>query len=217
MMQFYRTEDRCPSLSTELIGLMMLTETATIGHVEHTGFVSSDVRPVFPGKVAGSAVTVAAPGRDGTIIYKAVDVLGPGDILVISRVDGDDIACVGGGVATAVKAKGGAGIVIDGPCTDVAEIVAVGLPVWCRGHSAKTTNRVFQIGGSVNEPIACGRAAILPGFAVLADDEGVFAAPAERMETLCRLGIERQRRSAKLRTHLAAGRSVFEFNPEAGR
>lgn len=215
MMQFYRVEDRRPSLSTELTDLMALAETATIGHIEHLGFVSGDVRPVFSAKAAGSAVTVAAPGRDGTIIYKAIDILRPGDMLVIARVDGDDIACVGGGVATAAKAKGAAGIVIDGPCTDVDEIIANGLPVWCRGVSAKTTNRTFQIGGSINEPIACGRAPVLAGFAVLADAEGVFVAPVERMSALCSLAIDRQRRSAKLRSHLAAGRSIFEFKPEA--
>lgn len=213
-MQPYRINDRHPSLSEELIAAMGKTETATIGHVEHLGFVSHGVLPVFPAKAAGSAVTVAAPGRDGAVIYRAVDLLMPGDFLVIARVDGDDIACVGGGVATAVKARGAVGVVIDGPCTDAEEIAASGLPVWCRGVSSKTTNRRVSIGGSINEPVACGGAAVLPGYAVLADREGVFVAPRARMLTLARAAIARQQNSIAVRRHLAAGRSIFDFQPE---
>ncbi|CAN7750322.1 RraA family protein [Rhizobium sp. LjRoot258] len=210
----YQVMDRSPPMPTALIELLSSVETATIGHVEHLGFLGDNIRPVFPARVAGAAFTVAAPGRDGVIIYKAIDLLLPGDVLVISRVDRDDIACVGGGVAAAAKAKGAAGIVIDGPCTDVEEIVSTGLPVWCRGVSAKTTNRKFQIGGSLNVPIACGASAVLPGYAVLADNEGVFAADLARMQKLAEAALERQRRSVAVRAHLASGRSIFEFRQE---
>ncbi|MBB3313372.1 regulator of RNase E activity RraA [Rhizobium sp. BK196] len=214
MTPFYRAYERQLSLPPDLIDMLPAVETATIGHVEHLGFVGDNVRPVFPCRAFGPALTVAAPGRDGVIIYKAVDMLKPGDMLVISRVDRDDVACVGGGVAAAAKAKGASGIVIDGPCTDVEELVAVGLPIWCRGVSSRTTNRIFSIGGSINVPVACGSAAILPGYAVLADSEGVFAAEAERMHALAEMAIARQQRSAALRAHLTAGKSIFLFEQE---
>ena len=210
----YRIDARPPAWADDLRDLLNEVETATIGHFEHLGFLGSQIRPVFPSKAIGNAVTVAAPGRDGVVIYKAIDLLLPGDVLVISRVDRDDIACVGGGVATAAKARGACAIVVDGPCTDIDELIAVGLPVWCRGRSASTTNRSFSIGGSVNVPIACGRAAVLPGYIVLADNEGVFVADAARMVACCIWAIDRQRRSAALRSHLAAGRSIFAFQPE---
>ncbi|QEE43385.1 RraA family protein (plasmid) [Rhizobium sp. WL3] len=203
-----------PPLSSELLDLLSQTETATIGHVEHVGFVGDAILPVFPTRVAGQALTVAAPGRDGTVIYKAIDLMQPGDIMVISRVDRDDIACVGGGVALAARARGAAGIVIDGPATDLEEIMAVGLPVWCRGRSSRTSNRQIAVGWSINVPVACGAAAVLPGYAVLADQEGVFVAERHRMEALALLAIERQKRSVRLRSHLAEGRSIFEFDRE---
>lgn len=210
----YRVADRHPPLPQDLVDLLSSVETATIGHVEHLGFVGDGVRPVFPARAAGQALTVAAPGRDGSIIYRAIDLLLPGDMLVISRVDRDDIACVGGGVAVAAKAKGAAGIVIDGPCTDVAEIIETGLPVWCQGVSSRTTNRSLRIGGSLNVPVACGAAAILAGYAVLADNEGVFATDRESMREFAKMAISRQERSARLRSHLAAGRSIFDFDVE---
>ena len=213
-MEIYRNGEGSPALPADLCDLLRDVETATIGHIEHLGFLAASIRPVFPAKIAGRAVTVAAPGRDGTIIYTGIDLLVPGDVLVIARVDKDDIACVGGGVATAARASGAVAIIVDGPCTDVEEIEAVGLPVWCRGVSAKTTNRNHRIGGSINLPISCGGAAVLPGYAVLADCSGIFAAPAGHMRQLATEAIERQRRSAALRPQLAAGRSIFAAIPE---
>jgi 4-hydroxy-4-methyl-2-oxoglutarate aldolase len=214
MTPIYRLGERPPASPFPLQDLLRGVETATIGHLEHLGFVGDDIGPVFPARAIGPALTVAAPGRDGIVIYKAIDLLEPGDVLVISRVDRDDIACVGGGVATAAKARGASAIVIDGPCTDVEELIAIGLPVWCRGRSSKTTNRSFSIGGSVNVPIACGATAVLPGYVVLADNEGVFVADAARMADLAGMAIERQRRSTTLRSHLAAGRSIFDFQQD---
>lgn len=207
----YRVMPNQPPLPAELKAALAEVETATIGHVEHLGFVSGAVRAVFPAKAIGKAVTVAALGRDGAVIYRAIDLLEPGDMLVISRVDQDDIACVGGGVVTAVKGRGAVGIVVDGPCTDVEEITSIGLPVWCRGVSAKTSSRAHQVGGSINCPIACGGAVVLPGYAVLADSSGVFATEVARMQELARDAIARQEKSVRLRPHLAAGKSIFEF------
>ncbi len=101
----YRIEARPSAWPADLRDLLAEVETATIGHFEHLGFVGCQVRPVFPSRAIGNAITVAAPGRDGVVIYKAIDLLAPGDILVISRVDHDDIACVGGGVAAAARAQ----------------------------------------------------------------------------------------------------------------
>lgn len=207
----YRIMPREPALPGDLVELLSDVETSTIGHVEVTGFIGGGVRPVAPARAVGSAVTVAAPGRDGAVIYRAIDLVMPGDVLVIARVDRDDIACVGGGVATAAKAKGAAAIVVDGPCTDLGELMEAGLPVWCKGVSAKTTNREFAIGGAINVPVACGGAAVLPGYAVLADTDGVFVAEPAHMWTLAIAARERQARSRRVRDHLARGKSIFDF------
>lgn len=207
----YRVREGHPALPAELGALLANVETATIGHFEHLGFAGPHIRPVFPAKAVGKALTVAALGRDGHVIYQAIDLIAPGDVLVISRVDRDDIACVGGGVATAVAARGGVAIVLDGPCTDRDEIVAVGLPVWCCGVSAKTSSREHQIGGSINWPVSCGGAVVMPGDAVLADGNGVFFADVARMSEVAQAALARQARSARLLPHLAAGKSIFDF------
>jgi len=116
-----------------------------------------------------------------------------------------------------VKGRGACGIIIDGPCTDAAEITRGGLPVWSVGFSARTTNRSCRIGGAVNVPVACGGVAVLPGYAVLADADGIFVAEPAQMRAVATQALERQRRSAALRPHLAAGNSIFDFTHKESR
>jgi regulator of RNase E activity RraA len=210
----YRTAPRPGTLDQDLFARLSDVETATIGHFETSGFIDADVRPVFPARVVGRAITVSAPGRDGRIIYMAIDTLEPGDVLVISRVDQDGLACVGGGVTAAALAKGAAGIIVDGPCTDPGEIVDNGLPVWCRGVSARTTSRHVLLGGEINFPVSCGGAAILAGYCILADNSGIYAADPGRMREVAEKAIARQHRSAAVRQHLLTGRSILEFDKE---
>ncbi|KSV64961.1 RraA family protein [Sinorhizobium sp. Sb3] len=212
MTQPYKIKKQPEAIPDALRTLLEGVETATIGHFEYLGFVGAGIAPVFPAKAIGTAVTVAAPGRDGAVIYTAIDLLRPGDVLVISRVDRDDVACVGGGVVAAARARGAVAIIVDGPCTDIEEIRASRFPVWCRGVSSKTTSRRHQIGGAINVPIACGGAAVLPGHAVLADTEGVFVADPSDMRCIADTALERQQRSLKLRPYLEAGHSIFELD-----
>ncbi|MDB5536764.1 MAG: dimethylmenaquinone methyltransferase protein [Devosia sp.] len=210
----YRAAPRPEPLDQELRALLAGVETATIGHFESTGFITGGVRPVFPAHAVGRAITVAAPGRDGRVIYMAIDMLEPGDILVISRLDQDEIACVGGGVADAAKARQAVAIIVDGPCTDPSEIVANGLPVWCRGVSAKTTSRHIQLGGEINYPIACGHAVVMAGDCVLADESGVYVAGPARMREMAIRAAARQQQSLAVRRHLQAGHSIFDLDRE---
>jgi regulator of RNase E activity RraA len=70
-----------------------------------------------------------------------------------------------------------AGGCVDGPHTDTLEIEEQGFAMWSRGSSPVTT-RLYDTGGGFNVPVSIGGAAVLPGYAVLADDSGVlFIAP----------------------------------------
>ena len=210
-MQRYLVNSSAAPIPPELRRSLQGVDTATIGHFEFFGFVDNAIRPVFSARACGTAVTVVAVGRDGSVIYRAIDLLREGDFLVVARVDRDDVSCIGGGVAAALKVKGAAGVIVDGPCTDVNELREIGVPVWCTGVSAKATSRAIAIGGAINVPIACGGCAVLPGYAVLADEEGAFVADAARMEAAAAAALARQERSTRVRTHLAAGRSIFDF------
>ena len=158
-------------------------ETATIGHRRQLGFMDSSIQPVLPGRrIAGTAVTLALPGQDSTLLHHIIQFLRPKDILVIDRLGDHKHACLGGGVAVAIKAQGCFGVVIDGACTDVPEIEEYDLPVWCRGPSPITT-RLYNIGGSFNVDIACGGAVVHPGDIVVCDNSGVLTMPPDEAES----------------------------------
>tara|TARA_B100000959_G_scaffold149509_1_gene156890 strand:+ start:2074 stop:2721 length:648 start_codon:yes stop_codon:yes gene_type:complete len=169
-------------ISAALIGKCTTVETATVGHRRHMGFMDKAIQCVLtPRRVAGTAITLALPGQDSTLLHHIIAELRSGDFLCIDRLGDSKHACLGGGVAAAIKASGCVGVAIDGPCTDLPEIQEYDLPVWSRGVSPVTT-RIYDIGGSFNVPISCGGVVVNPGDVVIADFSGVLVMPPDEAE-----------------------------------
>jgi 4-hydroxy-4-methyl-2-oxoglutarate aldolase len=211
-MPEYVVEPMPPQVSAEALELLRGVETATVGHWRHWGFVDRKVRPMIPGRrVVGTAVTVAIPGPDSTLLHHALGQLRPGDILVVDRLGDDKHACWGGGVTVAAKAAGAVAGVVDGPCTDRLEIEASDFPMWCRGLSPITT-RLYDLGGMMNRPISCGGAVVMPGDAVLCDDSGVLILSAREAEAVARAALDRQPRGMANEKKVAQGAKLGELS-----
>ncbi|MFT5394157.1 MAG: 4-hydroxy-4-methyl-2-oxoglutarate aldolase [Gammaproteobacteria bacterium] len=172
------------------------------------GFMDPAIQCVLPGKrVAGTAVTLALPGQDSTLLHHIIGLLRPGDFLCIDRLGDHKHACLGGGVAAAIKTSGCVGVVIDGPCTDLPEIEQYDLPVWCRGVSPITT-RVYDVGGSFNVPIACGGAVVQPGDVVIADFSGVLVMPPDEADADADWALSKQAAEPAGHTAMLAGEKI---------
>jgi 4-hydroxy-4-methyl-2-oxoglutarate aldolase len=192
--------------------LLAQVETATVGHWRHLGFMDRAIQPLIRGKrIVGVAVTVAIPGPDSTLLHHALGLLRPGDLVVVDRLGDDRHACWGGGVTIAAKAAGAVGGVVDGPCTDLAEIEASGFPMWCRGLSPITT-RLYDLGGAMNLPVACGGVAVNPGDAVLADESGVLVLPRAEVRSIAQEAIARQQRGGDREQQIRAGAKLGELS-----
>jgi 4-hydroxy-4-methyl-2-oxoglutarate aldolase len=192
--------------------LLAQVETATVGHWRHLGFMDRAIQPLIRGKrIVGVAVTVAIPGPDSTLLHHALGLLRPGDFVVVDRLGDDRHACWGGGVTIAAKAAGAVGGVVDGPCTDLAEIEASEFPMWCRGLSPITT-RLYDLGGAMNRPVACGGVAVNPGDAVLADESGVLVLPREEVRSIAQEAIARQQRGGDREQQIRAGAKLGELS-----
>ncbi|MBP1845602.1 regulator of RNase E activity RraA [Rhizobium petrolearium] len=200
-------------VDAELIRKFESVEVATIGHFRHRGFLRHSITPVVEPKktLVGTAVTVAIPATDSTLLHHAVGLLRPGDFLFVDRLGDDRHACIGGGVAFAIRTAGAIGVAIDGPCTDVEEIVELGMPLWCRGVSGITT-RLNDLGGSLNLPVSCGNVPVLPGDVVVADASGIVVISADEAEDVVEEAMARQARAGRNKHRIEAGEKLGDLS-----
>ena len=168
-----------------------------------TGLMQPYMRPVWRGaRIGGSAITVLIHPGDNWMIHVAVEVVKPGDILVVACSSENSDGAFGDLLATSLKAHGAKGVVLDVGCRDAQEITQMHFPLWSRAISAKGTVKATL--GSVNLPW-CARACSVPGDVVVADDDGVVVVPRADAARVAQSGEEREIKEAAARVKLAAG------------
>jgi len=125
--------------------------------------------------MSGTALTVKARPGDNLMIHKALNLAGPGDVIVVSNEGDRSQSLVGEIIVTYAQYKGLAGLVFDGPIRDIDAISEMGIPVYGTGT---TPGGPYKEGpGEVNVPIACGGIQIEPGDIILGDADGVIVIP----------------------------------------
>ena len=209
----YKINDMPNPVSPALVEKCATVETATSGQIRHMGLVDKAIQNVLGQRitVAGTAVTLAIPGQDSTLLHHIIQFLRPGDILCIDRLGDHKHACLGGGVAAAIVATGCAAVIIDGPCTDIPEIEQYELPVWSRG-TAPVTTRIYDIGGSFNVPVSIGGSVVNPGDLVIADFSGVLVMPANDAETDVDWALAKRDGEPAIHKRLLAGERLGDIS-----
>lgn len=100
----------------------------------------------------------------------------PGEVIVIAVGGRTDIATWGETYSTQARARGVAGLIIDGALRDSARVRRAGFPVLCRAVSP-VASRWDLATVAVGEPLMIGGALINPGDIVYGDDDGLLVIP----------------------------------------
>jgi RraA family protein len=149
-------------------------------------------------QVCGPACTVKVFPGDNLMVHKSLDVIEPGDVVIIDAGRSRMNAVLGDLISTKAKHRGAAGFVVDGLVRDLPSIRELDLPVFARGTSP--IGPLHRGPGEINYPICCGGVVVNPGDLVVGDAMGVVVVPQGIAEELL----------ARLKSHASSNAVYFE-------
>lgn len=146
--------------------------------------ISSEIKAVNEGHVVGNAFTIKVGAGDNLFFHAALDLVKPGDIVLIDAGGYENRAITGEIMISYIKKLGAKGIVIDGAIRDVSSLSKLeNFIVYAKSH---TPNGPFKNGpGYINFPISIGGILVSPGDIVVADQDGIVVIkPSEAKDVL---------------------------------
>jgi len=201
------------TISNDVLAKYAGAEPATIGHFLNYGFSTEHFMTSIPGhSTIGRAVTLKLASADSTLLHKAPEFVGPGDILLIDRAGDRQYACLGGVVSYALKVRNVNAVIVDGAVTDICEIREMELPVYYRRLSPITT-RLLGTDGELNTEISCGGVVVHPGDIVVVDENGFVVLNPAEAESILQRARDIQGTEPGKKARLRAG----EFLAKIGR
>ncbi len=198
-------------ISPAIVEKLLKVESATVGHFMHSCFVDRGIGASnIKNRIAGTAVTLQLAANDSTLLHDVISDLRPGDVLVIDRSGDNRHACWGGVITNAAVVAGIAGAVVDGPVTDLLEILKHNFPMWSRDRSSVTTKLLAQ-SGAFNIAVTCGGITVNPGDAVLADESGVVVLAPDVVEAVADRALGMQEAEIGLIERLKSGERLGDI------
>ena len=185
-------------------------------------YLSHRVRPIFPAKFAGFALTVKLKkeeNRDpGALegMLAAIDQGGPNSVYVMAIEDGADIAGMGGLMGTAMQARNFSGAVIDGGVRDVAYLSKIAFPVFALGAVPSTSVGHYRFAGA-NIPVVCDGVPVEAGDIVIADADGVVVVPRARSAEVLSTAKELDYTEHSMYAYIEKLKSIEEAVKKFGR
>jgi 4-hydroxy-4-methyl-2-oxoglutarate aldolase len=120
------------------------------------------------------------------------------------------VALIGELLATQVKARGAAGILVDAAIRDVTELVELGLSTWTRFIRVRGATKTKI--GELNSSVRVGGTDISTGDIVILDVDGGVCVKRERVDAVLKASEERLAKEASLRKKLIAGEISYDLH-----
>jgi regulator of RNase E activity RraA len=177
------------------------------------GQIDPAIRPLNPpGKqppLFGRAVTVLCKPPDFGAVVHALDLVGPGDVLMIAAAGAAEFAMIGEILGGHIRNRGAVGVVCDGAVRDVATLAKFpDFSVFARFVTPRGPASAER--GSVNLPVVIGGRLVTPGDLVIGDDDGLVALSPSTIRSRLSDAKEKQARETAWIKSLASGRSALE-------
>jgi 4-hydroxy-4-methyl-2-oxoglutarate aldolase len=138
--------------------------------------VDPAIRPLLPAgrqpRLFGRAVTARCTPPDFGAVLRALDLVRPGEVLVIDAGGTVSHAMIGGILGGYLHRRGAAGIVCDGAVRDIAELAAM-TDFAVHSRAVTPLGPGSWSGADVNVPVTVGGRTVAPGDLLLGDDDGV--------------------------------------------
>ena len=178
-----------------------------------SGGLPHTIKPISPcDRIMGPAVTAKCGHRDNLAAMAALDLLEPGDVLVIATASDMTGAVVGDHWAAVAKQNGAIAVITDGLVRDADGIDAVGIPTYAVGIAP---NAGFPTGpGTVNLPVTIGELSIDAGDIIVADRDGVAVVPLARAEAIADRLDQVRVAEAQSEADFAAGKKKSMWKPD---
>jgi len=175
------------------------------------GLIDIPLIQLMPGsRVAGPARTVLCGQDDNLMVHAVIEHIQPGEVLVLAMPEIRPVALLGELLATQVKVRGAAGILVDAAVRDVTELVELGIPVWT--HFVRVKGATKTKVGKLNVPISVGGTQISPADILVLDADGGVCVKRERAGEVLRASEARLDREARLRDKLVAGEMSYDLH-----
>jgi len=133
-------------------------------------------------RICGPVCTVKVFPGDNLMVHKSLDIVRPGDVVVVDGSSSRTNALIGDIICTKAKHRGVQAFVIDGLIRDLPGIEELGFPVFARGTTP--IGPLHRGPGEINYPIACGGTVINPGDVIIGDEAGLVVVPRDIVQVV---------------------------------
>ena len=185
-------------------------------------YMSHHMRPIFPTRFAGFALTVLLKKEtnhdpnalDGMLA--AIDHGSSNSVYVMVVEEGADIAGMGGLMGTAMNSRNFSGAVIDGGVRDVAYLQKIGFPVYALGIVPSTSVTHYRFAGA-NIPVVCDGVSVNAADIIVADADGVVVVPRASAPAALKLAQQMDFKEHSMYATIEKLKSIQEAVKQFGR